>query len=71
MKLVNNFYSVKYTVHLNILLLQIIFIHENSKRYNLSWKSYLMAFTNSIVFLVLSQMCIFLNFLLNLSENKI
>lgn len=51
MKLVNNFYSVKYTVYQNIFLLQIIFIHENSKRYNLSWKSYFMAFTDSLLIL--------------------
>lgn len=50
-KLVNNSYSVKYTVYLNIFLLQIIFIHENSKRYNLSWESYFMGFTKSLLIL--------------------
>lgn len=40
----------KYTVYLNIVL-QIIFIHENSKRYKLSWKSYFMAFTKSLLIL--------------------
>lgn len=34
------FYSVKYIVYLNIFL-QIILFHENSKKWNLPWKSYL------------------------------
>lgn len=50
-KLVNNLYFVKYTVYLNIFLLQIIFIHENSKRYNLSWESYFLGFTKSLLIL--------------------
>lgn len=65
------FYSAEHIVYLEIFFLQIIFFHENNKKCSLSWKSYFMEFTNSLLILSTSLRCdFFLNGLLKLSENE-